>query len=185
MNKKIVVAAVAFLPSLAFAHPGHPGGFAEAFAHPFTGVDHLLMMLCVGIFAGRLGGGARWQLPLAFLSAMTCGWLLAANGIASMHIESGIAAGLIALGVLFVWSVPLSRLAQFAIIGLFAALHGMAHGAELTNSGASALGFLLSTTLLHGAGLLLASLIPSEKQTAYRTLGIALSALGGGLLLAA
>ena len=35
----------------AFAHPGHPTaiGFSEGFAHPFSGIDHLLAMLAVGL----------------------------------------------------------------------------------------------------------------------------------------
>lgn len=38
--------------------------------HPFTGRDHALAMLLLGLFAYRLGGRALWMLPLAFLAAM-------------------------------------------------------------------------------------------------------------------
>ena len=186
MNKKSIVAVIALLPSLAFAHPGHGDGFAAAFAHPFTGVDHLLMMLCVGIFAGRIGGKARWQLPLVFLSAMTVGWVLGTAGFAFAGIESGIAAGLIALGVLLAWQVDMSRFAQFAIIAMFASLHGMAHGGELSNTMplATSVGFLVATAMLHSVGLLIAALLPREKQNVYRALGALLTIIGGGLLAA-
>lgn len=184
--KKILAAIVAFTPSLALAHPGHSDNFFAAFAHPFTGIDHLLMMLCVGVFAGRIGEHARWQLPLAFLSAMTIGWVVAAKGFVFAEIESGIAAGLIALGVLFVWRRDISRAGQISIIAAFAFLHGMAHGAEL--SGAASIvagGFLLATALLHAAGVCIAALVLREKHYAYRWLGMLLSLLGGGLLFAA
>lgn len=184
MNKKIVSAALLLIPSMAFAHPGHGDGFAAAFAHPFTGIDHLLMMLCVGIFAGRIGGNARWQLPLAFFGAMTAGWLLAASGIFIAGIESGIAAGLIALGVLFAWRMTLPFAMQASIVAMFAVLHGMAHGSELSSATpiATALGFLLATAALHGVGLGIAEWVPREKQGIYRALGALLAIIGGGLL---
>ena len=143
------------------------------------------MMLCVGIFAGRIGGHARWQLPLVFLSAMTGGWLLGGAGFAFAGVESGIAAGLMALGVLFVWRADQSRYVHSAIIALFALLHGMAHGVEL--SAASPLigaGFLLATALLHAAGVGLAALLPRDRHTMYRALGGFLTLIGGGLLVA-
>ncbi len=184
MNKKSIGAALALLPSIAFAHPGHGSGLIAAFVHPFTGIDHLLMMLCVGIFAGRAGGSARWQLPLAFLSAMTVGWLLGCAGAAFAGIESGIAAGLIALGVLFVWQIDISRRAQIAVIAGFALLHGMAHGIELTGATpfATGVGFLAATALLHAAGLIVAASLPRERRNIYRVLGAVLSIIGGGLL---
>lgn len=184
--KKIVATVLALLPSFAFAHPGHGDGFVAAFAHPFTGVDHLMMMLCVGIFAGRIGGNARWQLPFAFLSAMTVGWLIGASGFTSMGIEGGIAAGLIALGVLFAVRIELPVMLQTGIIALFALLHGMAHGGELSNASPimTATGFLLATALLHGVGLLIGALLPSEKQNIHRAIGASLAIIGGSLLAA-
>lgn len=186
MSKKIIATAFALLPSIAFAHPGHVNNFATAFEHPFTCVDHLLMMLCVGVFAGRVGGHARWQLPLVFLSAMTAGWLLAANGFVIAGMESGIAAGLIMLGVLFAWRIALPFAMQAGIVATFALLHGMAHGSELSNATpvATTVGFLAATALLLGAGLGVVALFPREKQTVYRALGALLTVVGSGLLAA-
>ncbi len=184
--KKIIVTVFALLPSFAFAHPGHTDGFVAAFAHPFTGIDHLLMMLCVGIFAGRIGGKARWQLPLTFLAMMTTGWTIAAAGYSFAGIETGIAAGLIALGVLFCLHIDAARMLQVSVIAAFALLHGMAHGAELSNASplATTMGFLVATALLHGAGLLIAALLPREKQNLDRAIGVVLAIVGGGLLAA-
>lgn len=184
MNKKIIAATFTLLSSLASAHPGHSDGFVAAFAHPFTGIDHLLMMLCVGIFAGRIGGHARWQLPLVFLSAMSVGWVLGNRGFAFAGIDSGIAAGLIALGVLFVGRVTLPFALQVCVIASFALLHGVAHGIELASSPASLPGFLLATALLHCVGLRIASLLSLQKQNIFRLLGVLLAIVGGGLLAA-
>ena len=38
-------------------------GFAMGFAHPLTGLDHLLAMVAVGFWAASLGGAARWIVP--------------------------------------------------------------------------------------------------------------------------
>ena len=43
--------------STAFAHPGHNvSGFAAGLMHPFSGLDHLLAMVAVGIWAAQGGG---------------------------------------------------------------------------------------------------------------------------------
>lgn len=184
--KKIIAAVIALSPSLAFAHPGHTGNFIAAFAHPFTGADHVLMMLCVGIFAGRIGGHARWQLPLAFLSAMAIGWITAAMDYSVPHIESGIAAGLIVLGVMFMLRTAMPSVLQLCVVAMFAALHGMAHGVELSNATffATGIGMLLATTLLHAMGVGIAMLLASIRIDVYRKMGTALAIFGGVLLAA-
>lgn len=188
MLKKIVAGlTLVLLPGLALAHPGHgDGGFATAFAHPFTGIDHLLMMLFIGVWAGRSGGQARWQVPLVFLLAMAAGWALGAQGLAIVGVETGIAASLIALGALLISQTALPRSAQLAITAGFALLHGMAHGVEL---GAltpllSAAGFLAACALLQGGGIVLATYLPRDNAAIYRALGASLTLIGGTLLVA-
>ena len=64
---KIAIAlAASLLPSLAHAHVGlgDTGGFVHGFAHPLTGLDHILAMVLVGILAVQMGGRALWLLPL-------------------------------------------------------------------------------------------------------------------------
>lgn len=188
MLKKIVAGlALALLPALAMAHPGHAdGSFATAFVHPFTGIDHLLMMLFVGVWAGRSGGSARWQVPLVFLVAMALGWGLGVQGLAIAGVETGIAASLIALGALLVSQTALPRSAQLAITAGFALLHGMAHGVELgvLTPLSSAAGFLAAGALLHGSGIALAAKLPKDGAAIYRAVGTALALIGGGLLVA-
>lgn len=186
MSKKIIAGlTLALLPAFAIAHPGHgEAGFMQAFAHPFTGIDHLLMMLAVGVWAGRIGGSARWQLPLMFLSAMVGGWALGANGLAFGGIETGIAAGLIALGALLVAQTALPRALQLAITAGFALLHGMAHGVELGAAAPvlAATGFVAAGALLHGSGIALTALLPRDRTVVYRGFGALLALIGGGLL---
>ncbi|SNR69626.1 urease accessory protein [Methylobacillus rhizosphaerae] len=154
---------------LALAHPGHAvHGFSAGFMHPLTGLDHLLVMLAVGVWAGKIGGAARWQLPLTFVVVMALGALLGMTGYSLAPIETLLAASVMALGVLLVVSFRLPRLLQLGLVALFAVLHGLAHGAELS-SGQGAyvmLGMLLATALLHGVGVSLsASRLPRLVQS--------------------
>lgn len=175
-------------PGMVLAHAGHshdPLAASAGFMHPFTGIDHLLMMLCVGIWAGRSGGALRWQLPATFLAGMAAGWALGFAGLIVPGLESGIAATLIALGVVLALQLDLPRAAQFAGVAVGAVLHGLAHGGELGGAGwPGGLGMLAATALLHGAGFAATRLAPSRDGLLYRLAG-ALLALAGGALLAA
>src|SRR3954463_15255371 len=57
-----IAAALTLVPTAAFAHPGigEMHGFSHGFAHPLGGLDHMLAMVTVGIFAWQLGGRALW-----------------------------------------------------------------------------------------------------------------------------
>lgn len=156
------ILAFMFTP-LAYAHPGHglDHGFTSGFMHPLLGWDHLLVMLAVGVLAAKLGGKARWQLPLTFLIAMTIGAMLGIAGISLHGVETGIAASLMAMGLLLILHLPMSRGVQLLFTALFAIMHGVAHGVEL-NQGAwlqnglqsvsPFIGMLVATAILHGIG---------------------------------
>ena len=139
-----------FLSGPALAHPSGVSGFM----HPFAGLDHLLAMLAVGLWASQLGGRWRWAVPLAFVTAMSAGAL---SGMNFSFVEPMVAASVLALGLLVALQVKL-RAAGAAIAALFALFHGMAHAAELpvgAEPAAYFAGFILATALLHGAGILL------------------------------
>lgn len=142
----------------ALAHPGHGGaaGLAHGFAHPFSGADHLLAMVAVGLLAAAQGGRALWAVPLAFLGMMAVGGMLGAAGTALPFVEAGIGLSLVAFGLAAAFGAGLPLAAALALVGAFAVVHGDAHGAEMpeTASGlAYGLGFLAASALLHLAGL--------------------------------
>ena len=66
----LVTVALLLAPSIAFAHPGHGGdtSLLAGFIHPFGGLDHLLAMTAVGLFAAHLGGRALWAVPTTFVA---------------------------------------------------------------------------------------------------------------------
>ena len=139
----------------ALAHPGdHAGGFAHGFAHPFAGLDHLLAMLAVGLWAARFSGRPRWILPLAFVSFMALG-----TGLVLPMVEPMIVLSVLVLGLGAAMGSRLPLAAGAAVTALFALYHGQAHFAEIPAEASAAgfvLGMLSATALLHAAGLLVA-----------------------------
>lgn len=169
------------LPGVVMAHVGGEGhSFVAGVVHPLGGVDHLLAMLAVGLLAGCAGGGMRWVLPAAFVTAMAMGAGLGANGIEAPFVEVAIACSLIAFGAALIARKSLSAPLLVACTAGFALFHGHAHGTEMS-AGLSALpyalGFMLATALLHVAGVLLTT-TSLPLPTLRKWSGSAIAAVG-------
>lgn len=151
-----VLAAFAFAP-VALAHPEGHGAqdFAAGFLHPFTGLDHLLAMIAVGLWAVRLGRRAVWTLPIVFPLAMLFGAALAVNGVGMPAIEPMIAISVIVLGALVAVGMKMPVTASAALVAAFAIFHGYAHASEAPSSqlAAYAAGFVSATVILHVLGV--------------------------------
>ena len=59
-----VALAATAMPALAHTGHGATSGLAAGFTHPLLGLDHLLAMIAVGLFAAARGGKALWLVPL-------------------------------------------------------------------------------------------------------------------------
>jgi hydrogenase/urease accessory protein HupE len=127
----------------------------SGFNHPFQGLDHIVTMIAVGIWAAQLRGHAVLMLPLTFVSVMALGGL---TGAAS-HLPS---AELIVILSGLVISVFIARKIQFSarinllIVAFFAFFHGFVHGQEISASASLVsytVGFIIATALLHGVGI--------------------------------
>jgi urease accessory protein len=153
MNQAIALLLLAASPA-ALAHPGDvAGGALHGFAHPFLGMDHLLAMLIVGMWAARLSGSARWLLPGVFVSFMAVGAAL--GGVALPFVEPMIALSVLVFGLATVMAKHLPVWIGGAVVALFALYHGHAHFAEMpdTSTAGFVAGMLLATGLLHLAGI--------------------------------
>ncbi|MFL9923791.1 HupE/UreJ family protein [Herbaspirillum lusitanum] len=188
-----VMAVAALAAGSAIAHPGHPdsmmhgsASFMAGFEHPFSGIDHLLAMLAVGLWAAQNKRSALWVLPLAFPLMMVVGALLAFNGLSLPAVETGIAASVAVLGLLIAFAVRMPLWASTLVVSLFAMFHGYAHGSELPHGSSAAMygaGFILATALLHAAGLGIG--VFAGKQMADRVVrigGFGIAAVGAYLL---
>jgi urease accessory protein len=153
-------ALLAIFAGTASAHPGHAGhdvsGIGWGLVHPFTGFDHLLAMIAVGLWAVQLGGRSLWLLPLTFVSAMTAGGAFGMGGMLLPAVEPVVLASVLALGAMVAISARLPLAASAAIVGVSAFFHGQAHGTELpagANGWMAIIGFVIATAILHGAGI--------------------------------
>jgi len=159
LTKTLLAAATAILtPGVAFAHTGvgDTSGFIHGFGHPISGLDHILAMVMVGVFAWQLGGRALWLVPMTFVVIMSIGGALGIAGIGVPFVEIGIALSLVVLGAIVALNVKAPIAAAMGLVGLFAIFHGHVHGAEIPEDAAGfayATGFMIATALLHLAGI--------------------------------
>jgi urease accessory protein len=160
---KRIAATAAILVAMtgaAAAHPGHAdaNGFARGFMHPIGGLDHVLAMVAVGLYAALLGGRALWLVPATFVGVMALGGAAGAAGYSLPYTEIGIALSVVVLGLAVALRISVPTLAAMALAGVLAVFHGHAHGAEMPQNLSGyeyAAGFMLATALLHCAGIAL------------------------------
>src|SRR6476469_10071881 len=130
----VQLAAIAGIlgPSTACARtsvsPAHD--LVHGLAHPLTSLDHVLAMFAVGLWAAQRGGRAIWFVPLTFVVVMTLGAALGMSGVTVPFVEPGIVLSVIILGVFVAAAVRIPLAVSAGIVGLFAIVHGYAHGAE-------------------------------------------------------
>lgn len=169
-------------PALAFAHPGHgEHGLVAGLAHPLTGLDHLLAMFAVGLWAAQQQGAARLALPCTFVGTMLVGGLLGFEGLQLPFMETGIAASVLALGLCVALAVRPPLPLAMAATALFALAHGVAHGLELPDLSSPwlyALGFVAATAALHAAGYALVRFLPQAAAPLVRLAGLASAGWG-------
>ncbi|GLS41508.1 hypothetical protein GCM10010869_71050 [Mesorhizobium tianshanense] len=90
-----------FANAPAFAHvaSGHHGSFLSGFSHPFFSLDHIVVMVAVGMWAVSVGGRAQWLIPTTFIGSTTVGYMLSIAGIDVPSVESMILVSVLAAGI--------------------------------------------------------------------------------------
>ena len=186
VTKSLITIFLLGASSAAFAHPGHNiSGLAAGLMHPFSGLDHLLAMVAVGIWAAQGDGRKVWLLPATFMVMLVVGSGIAIQWQLLPLVESGIAASVLALGLLIALSLQLPAMLSVAITALFGLLHGYAHGLELPQSAAPAayaLGFLAATATLHLSGIAVGVATRNRFAFLAKSLGITIAASGVWML---
>jgi urease accessory protein len=171
---------------------GEAGGFASGFHHPWSGWDHILAMVAVGMWGAQLGQPAIWLLPVTFPLIMSVGGFLAVVGKWSLAFtvggvelhadELGIALSMMVLGVMVCREAKPPLWVAAVLVGFFGMCHGYAHGKELPPGESGLLysiGFVIATGTLHCVGITIGLIHrwPIGKK-ALRVAG-AVVALGG------
>jgi urease accessory protein len=137
---------------------GQAVGFITGLQHPWSGLDHVLAMIAVGLWGAQLGNPAMWVLPITFPMVMAMGAMMGLLGIPLPGIEIGIAVSAILLGAMILGEVKLNLYIAATMVGFFAVFHGHAHGTELPPGQSGLLysmGFVIATGVLHGIGIII------------------------------
>jgi urease accessory protein len=151
----------------------------SGFAHPLSGLDHVLAMTAIGLWAGSLGRRAIIGLPASFLGSMALGFWAALIGAGVPMIELGITASVLGLGLAVLLNLQPSLVLAAGACGIFGIFHGYAHGSEIAPAVSAVdygVSFLLASALLLGCGLGL--------QSAARRVPAVSRIFGGGVALA-
>ena len=155
---RLSAVALTLLPMTALAHVGvgDTHGFMHGFSHPLIGIDHILAMVAVGLFAAQLGGRALWLMPLTFVSVMALAGVAGMGDVKLPLVETGICMSVVVLSLAIAFQINVPTFVAMALVGFFAIFHGHAHGTEMPESAsglAYGVGFVCATALLHTIGV--------------------------------
>jgi urease accessory protein len=189
----LALLATAAASGSALAHTGvevhQHTGFMAGFLHPFMGLDHMAVMLAIGVWsalvAHQFGREMLWG-PLGFANVLLVGAALGLQGLQVPAVEPLVAATLLAAGLLMLTKAPLRGPAAAMLAGGFALFHGLAHGYELADNAyafPALAGMVTATLLLHAMGLGLGWSLRGANVWVPRMLGAAVAALGSAMLL--
>jgi len=184
-HKNLLLSAAGFagalFSGLAFAHAGHnvSVSFISGLLHPFSGVDHLLVIVLVG-FWSTFVLKKIWIGPCVFLLGMCMGVLARLTNVPLNFFEFGIATSVIAIGLLLLVKNQYSSKAILTLIGTFGIFHGFAHAQLFSDSslaislvGQDIVGLILATAALHLSGALLVKLLKEKTNVIAKIAGFA------------
>lgn len=164
------VSCLSFITLPALAHTdAHPVGFWAGLVHPFTGVDHLIAMILLGVWFATLTKTMAVKSGLASVSIFALGLFvggsLPSTSIAA--IEWAVLFSGIAVGLLILFRMQLGQLAPVAAASLMAS-HGLVHGTEVTgNLMGYALGACGGMLVLIGLAYAVTASLKHFRATAY------------------
>ena len=190
-NTAKFIVALCFLisSSMAYAHPGHETSisFFSGILHPFSGLDHLLVILLVGFWSAFVLKQI-WVGPLAFLLGMMAGVFAGILGASLHFVEFGIAASVLGIGALLLTKKQYSAKLILTLLAMFGLFHGFAHTQLFTqaNLGFSLVaqdmaGLVLATGALHFSGALLVGALKQKTKLFAKSAGIVSLIYGLGL----
>lgn len=200
------VIGTASLLVISFAASAHTGSgsngvvdFRAGAQHPFSGLDHVLSMLAVGLIAARASCQSsdsvrrqRWLVPVLFLAAMIVGGVVALIGGAGAigAVEHLIAASVIVFGLLLVAAGQFPAATALWLVPVFAFFHGYAHlhegvGEDGRGPVGYTMGMIIATLMLLGAGIALGMLLRARTSTGeVRPLLPLMRVMGGAVAVA-
>jgi len=184
MKSFILILLATFLTP-AWAHSGNSlspiFGFLAGFAHPLSGIDHLLFMFSIGLYASRFKGQASLGIFGLFLIFLALGTYLANLNLSLPNAETGIVLSLFGAGIILVSNKTPTHAIIFPFVAYFALCHGYSHAIEMNVENIANryfAGFLSSTLLILFLGKLNGRFTVTKVQYLRKVTGIASLVLG-------
>ena len=186
---RIVFLILFFFQTILWAHSESDyGGLLSGIFHPIMGLDHLVVIIGVGIWGYKMSKPSIWVLPLAFITAMLTGAIIGTMAMPLYSVEIVIAFSGIFLGLLIAMDEDFPLWISIPVVVTFALFHGFAHGVE-TPEGATTviymLGFLSAASLLMIFGIAIAKLLKKyfNSNLGAQIFGVLISLIGSLVLI--
>jgi len=154
----VVLAVVAFVlatsPAAAHVGSGAQVSIMKGLGHPLMGLDHVLAMAAIGLWAASGAGRTLWPIGLATIGAMAIGITMPSIGLSVPLVEPVILVSVLTVGLLVAASIRVSPVSGMVIAAAFALFHGFAHGSEIGQARDIYVvtGVLFSSAVLLGLG---------------------------------
>lgn len=183
------IAAVTLAATPAMAHHAMGGempttlaqGLLSGVAHPVIGVDHLVMIVAIGLFAGIKRQGLA--LPIAFCLAAMAGTGLHLLSLSLPGAELWVTGSVLLLGLLMLVQERLNLAAIFGLIGLAGLFHGYAYGESIFGvEGTPLVAYLVGFTAIQMAiGVGVAQIAKTMDLAKFRSAGFMVVGVGFAL----
>ena len=160
-------------------------GFVGGFSHPLTGLDHLLVMFGTGIWIACGRRAKPIAMFAAIVLAVSSGALFRYAGFTLSHVEELMTVSVLVTGLLLLKHIRREYIPATVLL-LIGFCQGYVHAYEWTQSGTMfnySLGFILSSALLTGSGVMIAGIAETVQQPLVRLYGWLCAGLGGWWLL--
>ena len=157
--------------ALAHSGVGHAAGLADGFMHPVTGLDHLLIAVAAGVWAGRSGDHGVPDV-MYFLSLFLGGVLLGYCCLLFPQLQLSTVLAVLLTVAFIAASIAAPQYLAYIFFGGFAVYHGVVHMLEMPVPATAAgymIGLFFSTGLLLMLGLMLRQVIAIRKPHSETT----------------
>lgn len=105
--------------------------FYAGLLHPLTAVEHVLVLVAVGLLAGQQARPVALRTLLLFVLLLAASAACARTIGAAVHLDTALLASIVAMGGLVAARWPLPASVVYASVGIVAVLHGVANVAEM------------------------------------------------------
>jgi urease accessory protein len=147
-----VLTMMSLLASLGWGDRGRDA-LAAGLLDPVLGLDHFMVLLGVGLWAGQWGGTAQWALPAAYLLGTPLGFVLAAGQppfpLIDTLVHVLILGSLLLIAGALVVPLRLPMREAAGTVAMFGGCHGYVHRLEAVSD----------VPLLQGLGVMSASAV--------------------------